>query len=318
MSINYFKYKASYIFNRLLKAYFRMLFQTLLLKKESKIWKLYIERLQHPLGIPYAMLNAPRWNTHAFIASAGPVTINESITIDFSEVNMLCSSWTFILYKLPANVTSKVISCLDDSTLCHKVNVERGSYSVVLRCYELKYPVELPELIIDNGKVVIEKRLLLNKTPVYPDTIMTKESKFYSFVHYYLHYAFRYGKRSINRNLEFEYLPVGNPETTFLFGYYNRNSIVYVDILDRAGSFLIFITCYNESSFPVYSEKIPVYGIDLYKSALLPANGTYLIRIIPLVKGLTSEMLKKCVKVNVVEGIPDMNAGNVKKVAVQK
>lgn len=36
MFLNYFKYKASYLFNRLLKAYFRMLFQTLLLKKESK------------------------------------------------------------------------------------------------------------------------------------------------------------------------------------------------------------------------------------------------------------------------------------------
>ncbi len=317
MLINYFKYKASYLFNRLLKAYFRMLFQTLLLKKESKIWKLYIERLQHPLGIPYAMLNAPRWNTHAFIASAGPVTINENITIDLSEINMLCSSWTFILYKLPANVTSKVISCLDDSTFRHKLTVERGAYSIALRCYELKYPVELPELIIDNGKVVIEKRLILNKFPVYPATIMARESRFYSFVHYYLHYAFRQERKSISNNLHFEYLPVGNPETTFLFGYFNRNSSVYVDISDRAGDFLIYITCYNESSFPVYSEKIPVYGIDLFKSALLTVNGTYLIRIIPLVKGLTSDMLKKSVKVKVVEGINDINADDVRQVAVQ-
>jgi hypothetical protein len=317
MSINYFKYKASYLFNRLLKAYFRLLFQTLLLKRESKRWKLYIERLQHPVGIPYAMLNAPRWNTHAFIASAGPVTINENITIDFSGINMLCSSWTFILYKLPANITSKVISCLDDSSLHHKVNVERGSYSIVLRCYELKYPVELPELIIDNGKVIVEKRLILDKVPVYPDKIMGKESRFYSFVHYYLHYAFREEMKSFSSNLEYEYLPVGNPETTFLFGYFNRNSSVYVDISDGAGDYMVFITCYNESSFPIYSERIPVYGIDLFKSSLLTVNGTYLIRIIPLVKGLTSDMLKKCVKVKVIEGITDMNADDVRQVAVQ-
>lgn len=303
MNLTYFKYKASYLFNRLLKAYFRMLFQTLLLKKESKSWKLYIERLKNPVGIPYAMLNAPRWNTHAFIASAGPVTINESITVDFSGINRFCSSWTFILYKLPANHTSKVISCLDDSSgsFHYTVAVEAGAYSIVLRCYELKYPVELPKLIIDNGRVVIEKRFIFSKVPVYPDAIMGKQSSFYSFVHYYLHYAFRKGSRDLGFDLDFEYLPVGNPETTFIYGCFNSNSYICIDVNGKAEDFLLYLTCYNESSFPIYSEKIPVYGIDQFRSSLLTVDGTYLIRIVPLIKGLSPEMLRSFVEVNIIE-----------------
>lgn len=283
--------------NHLFKAYFQLLFQTLLFKSDSKTWKLFIERLSNPVGIPYAMFNAPRWNTHAFIASIGPISIEKNIKLDFSEINKHCSSWTFIVYRIPKNKTCKVLTSISIDKLQNHIHLEKGKYSLVFRCYEVSYPLVLPAIEIDEGKFYVEKRTVSQSVPVFPESIINRKSLFYTFVHYYLHFTFKNSVLTNNQFLEREYLPVGNPETTYKFGYFQTNQALAFQFNTSEKDYLAYMTCYNTSSFPIFTEKIELSSDSEYHIPEFDCDGTYLIRLIPLSANLNSEILKNSISV---------------------
>lgn len=288
---------SSFIFNRLLKGYFRFLFQTLLYKKDSKSWKLLIERLRHPAGIPYAMFNAPRWNTHALIASCGPVVIDSSVYIDTASLSRQCTSWTFIAYKLPNNETSGVLTSIHVDKPQNVICLASGRYSLVMRCYQPVYPLILPAIEIDSKRVSIEQRVIKEPVDLYPPEILHRKSLFFSFAHHYLHAAFK-SHFAVNMDfIEREYLPVGNPETTYKFGAYNKGQFLTIFLDTQEKEFLAYITCYNTSSFPVFSDRIDVKANGVYSTPVFDREGTYLLRLIPLHRRIIAEDLKNAIDV---------------------
>jgi hypothetical protein len=282
-------YHLSRTLNRAFGGYLRMSFQLLRHHQHALKWKLYSERVSRFMGIPYVMLNAPRWNTHALIASIGPVEIKERLILDLAPVGLACRSWTLVLYKQPANEAALILSpfSIDPSG---QYPVEKGNYVILLRCYEVQYPFTLPGALIDIAGQVSE-RILPEKPAYYPAEVFNKSGRFYTLMHYYLHYAFAHPGLLEDKQLKKEYLPVGNPNTFFKFGYLPGNVRIQITtdarLRERA---LVYLTCFNRSSFPVLSKNLAA-GSPVFESPLLAANGTYLIRVVPLDKTLSEDVV---------------------------
>ncbi|MBE7172401.1 MAG: hypothetical protein INR73_17570 [Williamsia sp.] len=284
---------ASFALQRFFRSYFRLLFGLLKFHKTSVCWKLFNERANQFLGIPYIMLNAPRWNTHALIASAGPLHIADHAMIDLSGIQAACKSWTLAFYKQPANKCHKVVSPLAEGSWTEPFYVSKGDYVIVLRLYEEKYPLELPGIVVDEGRIHISKRVLTARQEYIPEKILHKRGAFYDLIHHYLFYAFKHGSHAADHRIRNEYLPVGNPETIFRFGYLPQYGGIRVQAADNiSGSTLMYITFFNKSSFPVFSQKIAMLN-NVYRSPPATTEGTYLIRIVPLHRGVSDSSVDR-------------------------
>jgi hypothetical protein len=74
-----------------------------------------------------------------------------------------------------------------------------------------------------------------------------------------------------------EYLPVGNPETAFRYGYLGRGQCV--EITSSHGileGYCLYLTIYNRSSFPVLWSEVRSLP---YRSRPAEATCSYLLRL---------------------------------------
>ena len=275
------QFNLSYILNKLLKIYFNFVY-SIISKFGKNEWRLFIEKFKVPGSLTYVMLNAPRWNTHAIIATIKPFKVLDRI--EFTGLSSLnsCKSWTVVIYKQPSNKTVAYFSNLSISNgkYSYLCTLPIGIYTIGMRIYEASFPIQLPNVVVDHNKTVIRKRKLVNMPSFYPKKIFNRKSLFYSSIHAYIHLAML---KEIDKGQLFvqnEYLPVGNPETLFKYGIIEKGCILQIQVNEEIlNNCLVYITRYNYSSFPIYSRKIISKDLSIDD---LPYGSTYLLRIIRL------------------------------------
>ena len=234
---------------------------------------------ENPVGVLMPYLLGPRWNCHAKLALMGPFSVKQTISIDTENLKQ-AESWTFVIY----DQKNRTITSSDNLNTAAQQEFSvpsPGLYSIIFRYYEKGYDMYTPTVMVD-GEILTEGQLFKEEERQYEDllkSIRGTRSFVYRLMQYYAYYLLKNESSFSNNFVKKMYLPVGNPETTFYYGYLPKNQNLEIQcapkLLDSA---IVFISMYNEASFPEYwtrieSEKNTCPGIE--------NNGTYLIRVVP-------------------------------------
>jgi hypothetical protein len=155
-----------------------------------------------------------------------------------------------------------------------------GKYVMAFRYYGPSQQMATPNVYID-GKLFASQVTLPMEKEAYEhilQTIKGKKTIFYFLLHYYVFFVLKHRQRLPESWIRQEFLPVGNPETYFLFDYFPSRSSIDVRchplLLDQM---LVLLTFFNEASFP--EEWIRIEN-ETFQSAELNYSGAYLIRLI--------------------------------------
>ena len=247
--------------------------------KESLGWYTISEVLDRPLALPYIMVTGPRWNPHALISRVGPFQVKHSLRIRADTAYRSARMWTLIIYRGldPRAVVSIIshIEALDDDGW-HEQTLPPGRYSATLRYYEWSNDPRLPEIEIDGSHRILERSVPPNEND-YLSGLLDKQGFFYKCLHYYVLEMLRLRRHVPQWFVRREYLPVGNPETAFLFGYLWRGQCV--EITSSHGipeGHRLYLTIYNGSSFPVKWSEVRSLP---YCAPPAAATGSYLLRL---------------------------------------
>ncbi len=276
----------SFSINFLVRNLFRLYYRILFLKNKNMFsmgsfnWKTLNELLEEkPFLINYLALTAPRWNPHALIASVGPLFVRECLEIEERFFEEGEGFWYLVIYSAPGG---KTIDCLPSGkgkSHSGKIQLKPGNYTITLRIYEGDRH-HLPGIEVDGGERVIEGREVEVKNQVPMESIVfNRNSFFFRFVHGYMYTMLKFDCLFSDSLVRRECLPVGNPETYFVYGVFSAGQSLRLSmnkcLFDSA---LIFITCYNKSSFPVYCENI-VSDSD-FETHHFAEDGFYVCRVV--------------------------------------
>lgn len=250
-------------------------------KKNACQWRvLSAENLQSPLSLPVLMTKGPRWNTHAIIGTLGPFEVQESLAIDAEIANRSAQSWIAVIYSFPSyqTVTSIESNQLTSQEKWATLNLKSGRYSIGLRYYHWSESVSLPAIKVDGKIFVNSQSVTSNNNDFYYDLIKQK-NWFYSSLHYYIFTVLRLRKWLPESFIRNEYLPVGAPDTQFLYGYLLRGQILEIKTITSViNNNNLYLTIYDRASLPVSWSQIKE---EKYVSKPIESNGFYLIRIRP-------------------------------------
>jgi hypothetical protein len=244
------------------------------------------EFLARPGVLPIFLTTAPRWNTHAVIATAGPVDVKEELAVWSDTARRSSSEWFFVLYSYPRRATVGMVSCLfanDSGWLSFKLPGP-GRYLVGARYYGTKDAAEFPALRID-GVENVPSAAAPSDTNRFYDSLALRGNLFFACLSYHVYpiLKFQWVKKSW---IERMFLPVGNPETLFLYGTIEAGQRLNCRMdLSRFGTHRYFVTIYSRVSLPVlwYEVRADTQGAG----PASPAQGYYLIRLQPTRGGLS-------------------------------
>jgi hypothetical protein len=77
--------------------------------------------------------------------------------------------------------------------------------------------------------------------------------------------------------VEREYLPAGNPQTTFHYGSVRAGARLAIDLAPHLWQTNdVYLTVYNRASFPVLSKRLTGPGQEMPR---VDVDGTYLVRV---------------------------------------
>jgi hypothetical protein len=243
-------------------------------REKKNTWRiLNAEALQSRLVLPVLMTSAPRWNTHAIIAIGGPWLVNHSICLHFPEVVGASMSWTVNRVSDHQIVASGNIR--NDSSP-QTIVLSPGSYRLTVRCYDCHMAVKLPVIEVDGVETVAATAVPADTNSFYHD-LTCHSNLFYLGLHYYVATLLRYRKWLPQSFIEREYLPVGNPQTKFYYGFLHAGESLVITLEpELLQTHNLYFTLYNRASFP-----ISWYPLQEQKHKTIPfqADGTYLIRV---------------------------------------
>ena len=246
--------------------------------QESLAWHTISEVLDRPLALPYIMVTGPRWNPHALIARVGPFQVQHSLRMRTDTAHRSARMWTLVISR---ESNTRAVATIDSSSVSRgdvwrEQTLPPGRYFGALRYYEWATAPRLPELEIDGGRRIPERSVSPTEND-YLGLLRNKHGVFYACLHYYIlcmlglrwHLPESYVRR--------EYLPVGNPETTFLYDYLRRGQCL--EITSNHGipkGHRLYLTIYNRSSFPVLWSEVKSLP---YRTHPAEAAGSYLLRL---------------------------------------
>jgi hypothetical protein len=189
--------------------------------------------------------------------------------------------WTLVISRAS---DTHAIASIDSSRITrdhdwHVQSLPAGRYTSVLRYYEWTTAPQLPALEIDDDRQVPERRMLPIEND-YLQTIRNKTGVFYICLHYYMIEMLRLRRYLPESLVRREYLPVGNPETAFSYGYLPRGQCLAItSSMGIPDSHRLYLTIYNRSSFPVYWGEVRSLP---HFTPPADATGSYLLRLHPV------------------------------------
>jgi hypothetical protein len=272
----------SFLFNRLMKNIMRaaLMIRDAFLAGRGKAqdWIVLSEddMLAKPGALPLIMTTAPRWNTHAILATLSPVAVREFIEIHTESANSSAAFWTIVVCTYAGRRTITSIGS-HTSTLAdgkETVRLEPGTYWLGLRYYEWGSDVRLPAVSAD-GNPVTAGRQISPETNAFYRHLHKRSNIFYLALHYYLYVVLSYPALFPEAFTRRELLPLGNPETEFFWGTLRRGDELRVTLAPQAlNSWNLLLSVYSQASFPIHSEHMRT--ADLKFTA--PAGCIYLFR----------------------------------------
>jgi hypothetical protein len=246
---------------------------------ETIQWIPFSQVVDLPLALPMLMVTGPRWNCHAVLANAGPFRVESDVSIKTSQATESAKTWSLVVYKEKYRTVAHISSIEVTNCAPQRIILEPGNYFFCIRLYNCKNQVTFPEILIDESWKV-ESRIAKNENLLYQaylSKIRNTKTFFYYCLHYYIFNVLRWANRLPLSFVRNEYLPVGNPDTAFIFGYLEKGTALRITIRPAILSeATIYLAVYNICSFPVFWQTIDE---PRYVSKDAPCNGHYLIRI---------------------------------------
>ena len=236
------------------------------------------ELFQTPGTLLMIMTTGPRWNTHAMIATAGPVEVKQSLAVNVASAQRSARVWTLVICSFPGYRAVTTIG--SRNTPFGGPNVELplapGRYWFALRYYHWADLMELPPLTVDGAE-------LIHATPVsfgvddFYRSLSGRNDLLYRCLHDYVYVLLRYRRYLPAAFVAREFVPLGNPETRFEFGAMRTGERLSIQADPSVLlSYDVYVTIYNRASFPV--EWFPVTGPE-FTTAAAAAKCVYLVRI---------------------------------------
>jgi hypothetical protein len=273
--LSYLFFKATrFCLRRLVKLHYRFH------ARRAQQWQVFSEEfLSRPLVLPVIMVEGPRWNTHALIAQTGPFRVGREIRIHLPLANRPAKSWTIVVYRFPGQRTVAAVGSPDVSSdePWLTIPLTPGRYILVLRYYQWSDDVRLPEVWVDGSQAV-------DAAPIPPDAnefycrLAARRSLFYRLLHDYVYVMLRYKDRLPRRWVEKEFLPVGNPETQFLYGALPRGKRLRIEVPPWVHANCdVYLTLYDRASFPVVWNEVAELE---YETPRVVQDSMFLLRIL--------------------------------------
>ena len=250
-------------------------------KKQASRWRVLSDKmLKSPLILPVLMTKGPRWNTHAIIGTLGPFKVKEEIAIDLESANNSAASWIAVVYSFPGykTITSIESDKINSDSKWHSIKLPSGKYSFGLRYYNRRDKIVLPEVKIDNQEFCSNVPVPSDINSFYHDLIQAK-NWFYLSLHYYIFTILKLRKSLPESFVKREYLPVGAPDTVFIYNYLDKSQALHIDFAPEViNNCNIYFNLYDRSSLPLSWCQIdtPQYQLPAPQS-----NSYYLLRIRP-------------------------------------
>lgn len=254
-------------------------------KKQAKQWRILSEKvIKSPLSLPVLMTKGPRWNTHAIIGTLGPFSVQETITVDIATIEASSRSWVLVVYRFPdyATITSLDSLTFKATSPQYDLSLKTGKYSLGLRYYDygwngqVNHSIIMPSIAVD-GVPYVEKTPVEANVNDYYKTLIQYNNSFYFALHYYIFTLLKNKHQLPAEFIKSEFLPVGAPDTEFVFNYLNKGQALQIEVAENIlHCFKVYFTQYVRSSLPIHSQEITE------THTLIPAindNGYYLFRI---------------------------------------
>lgn len=239
--------------------------------------------LSIPIGLPVLMTKGPRWNTHAIIGTVGPFEVHKAITLDLAVLHQSARSWTVVVYRYPDYATVAQISSLEQQPdKEYSLSLPPGQYSLGLRYYECRETVVFPSVTMDGtSDALIAAHAVSPQTNQFYDQLSQRHNWFYAALHYYIYTLLQLRAWLPEALVTREFLPVGNPDTTFVYGHVEAKRSLQIQIPSVAlENYDLYFTLYRRSSLPLFFTKMEQETITVPAFA---GKGYYLIRIRPRV-----------------------------------
>lgn len=234
--------------------------------------------VRKPFNLLALMTSAPRWNTHAVIALAGPLRVGRTLAIHTAAAAESAKSWTIVVHAEPAHDMVASIGALDagEGGAWRTIELPAGTYRLALRYYQWSQSAELPAIKVDGTAVVAPLEVPAGANDFYRE-MAGRSNALYVFLHSYVCTLLRYRRWFPAAFADREYLPAGNPQTTFHYGFVQAGTRLAIELADGLlDTHDVYFTAYNRASFPVLWYPLTASS---HRTQPVPATGTYLIRV---------------------------------------
>lgn len=246
---------------------------------EECVWRALNNRLGERLAVRFLMTTAPRWNTHATVFTTGPFIL-EGGDFSFDRTTLDASGrvWCLVVHRAEDGVT---IARFSSTAADEPLDLPRGAYGAGLRIYEPAPSITLPALRTSQGTLTPTAQFQLADITRLEETVFHKTGPVYRLIHAPILQKLARAKDPTDRSVADAYLPVGNPETLFVFGHVPGAAAVTVDATAlQAERALVYLTLYNTASFPVHSTAVAPGRTE--RAAASGSPRSLLLRIVPL------------------------------------
>ncbi len=249
-------------------------------RKQPAAWRLVSsDLLKVPLSLTVMMTKAPRWNTHAQIAMAGPVDIASEFEIECEEGDSAGDAWSLVLYRLQDKTEQRLSP--DNGGVSagrYGLSTRPGRYTLVMRCYDFEDNVRFPIVRVDGRKCVDACEFSADLNSFYRD-LRSRSNGFYKALNYYVYSMLKFSAYLPDAFIKSEYLPVGDPGNGFFFGTARAYTALQISVKRGVlDSFNVYFTLYDRASFPVDWRRI---SSQLVVTPVNEKKGFYLIRLRP-------------------------------------
>lgn len=228
----------------------------------------------------YMALRGPRWNPHALLASTPGFRVRGALAVDVDGVAGAAESMSLLVYRHnKVDVAAEVTPDLPrDEQGYAVVQLPPGEYRMTARYYRWSDRPRLPAVRVD-GRDSTPPRDLVPADHQWPRDLPARETWFHRWTQRYVLTLLRHASRFAPETVEREYLPVGNPGTTYRYGLLEPGASLRITVapslLDRA---LVMLTRYDAASFPIWFDDL-----GAGQTVLPPRDGAghWLLRLHP-------------------------------------
>ncbi len=273
--------------------YYLWLFFTKYISRERNEWQFLDQKqIDKKLTIPALLAMAPRWNTNCIASKSGNFLVEKELTLSIEQLNDTAEIWTLVVYGFPSAKTLTQLSSKGPSGASSEFNwsiadgvatlkvAQPQHVTLSARLYKIKNnsKTQLPQVTAD-GREVLKPIPVSRDTNRFFETFMEREKPIYTVFHYYTYVLLKFKDMLPQNFVRWEYLPVGNPDTYFIYGSMEQSQRLTFNIPELIKEkCAIYYNYYTLSSFPITYGEI-THTTQITESA--QRRGTYLVRVVP-------------------------------------